>query len=146
MNDSEKIQLAFQTTVARGRAREVICEWIQEFHNVEHMDEQFKTNVPRNVNYLICWYGYGSYCGSSYVLYEKDGKFYENHASHCSCMGLEDQWEPDEVSLTYLIKKASSWQEDLNNIQHYDTNIYDGESEYKVAFIKIINILRGDNK
>jgi|SRR5579859_830434 len=48
-------------------------------------------------NILLAWYGYGSCCGSSFVLYEKNGKLYEVNGSHCSCMGLEGQWEPEET-------------------------------------------------
>ena len=44
-------------------------------------------------------YSTGNYEGDSYVLAEKDGKLYENYASHCSCYGLEGMWEPEETSV-----------------------------------------------
>lgn len=46
----------------------------------------------------LAWYGYGSYSGSSLVIFEKDGQLYEVNGSHCSCTGLEDQWQPEETS------------------------------------------------
>ena len=51
-------------------------------------------------------YTYEDYSGSSYVLYCKDGKYYEVHGSHCSCFGLEDQWEPEEVTIVELMAMA----------------------------------------
>jgi hypothetical protein len=47
---------------------------------------------------LLAWYGTGSYDGNAFVLYKKDGKLYEVNGGHCSCHGLEDQWEPEETS------------------------------------------------
>lgn len=46
----------------------------------------------------LAWYGYGSYEGSSFVLYEKDGKLFEVNGNHCSGYGLEGQWEPEQTT------------------------------------------------
>jgi len=43
-------------------------------------------------------YRYEDYSGSALVLFEKNGKLFSVHGSHCSCNGLEDQWEPGEIS------------------------------------------------
>ena len=56
----------------------------------------------KDAEILVAWYGYGSYCGSSFVLYRKDSKLYEVNGSHCSCYGLEGQWEPEETSWAAL--------------------------------------------
>lgn len=53
----------------------------------------------------LAWYGYGSYCGSSLVVFEKGGTLYEVNGSHCSCNGLEDQWEPVETSWDALDRR-----------------------------------------
>ena len=53
----------------------------------------------------LAWYGYGSYCGESLVIYEKDGRLYEVNASHCSCYGLKGQWKPEETSWAALAKR-----------------------------------------
>jgi hypothetical protein len=54
---------------------------------------------------LLAWYGYGSYCGDSFVLFRKDGKLWEVNGSHCSCYGLEGQWSPEETSPEALLKR-----------------------------------------
>lgn len=51
---------------------------------------------------IIAWYGDGDYCGSAFVLFRRDGKLYEVNGSHCSCYGLEDQWDPEETSRAAL--------------------------------------------
>jgi hypothetical protein len=55
---------------------------------------------------FLAWYGYGCYCGSSLVVYEKDGKLYEVNGNHCSCSGLEDQWQPEETSWDALAERT----------------------------------------
>lgn len=40
--------------------------------------------------------------GSAFVLFERDGRLYEVNGSHCSCYGLEHQWEPEETSMEAL--------------------------------------------
>lgn len=54
------------------------------------------------INILFASYSRENYSGDAYVLYEKDGKLFEVFGSHCSCYGLEGQFEPDEVTLEEL--------------------------------------------
>lgn len=61
---------------------------------------------------LFAEYYHESYEGTAFVLFKKDGKLYEIHARHCSCYGLEDQWNPEETSIKALkdrLKNRSSW-------------------------------------
>lgn len=46
----------------------------------------------------LAWYRYEDYSGSSLVVFKSNGKLYEVNGSHCSCNGLEGQWEPEETS------------------------------------------------
>lgn len=54
------------------------------------------------VEMLLAYYGLGDYEGGALVLFERDGKLYEVYGSHCSCYGLEDQWDPYETSIAEL--------------------------------------------
>lgn len=49
---------------------------------------------------VLCYADYEceSYDGSATVFYfrKSTGKYYEAYGSHCSCYGLEDQWNKDE--------------------------------------------------
>jgi hypothetical protein len=54
------------------------------------------------INILFASYGTDNYSGDAFVLFEKDGKLYEVNGSHCSCMGLEGQFEPEETTIEAL--------------------------------------------
>lgn len=58
----------------------------------------------KDVHILFASYGTDNYSGDAWVLFEKNNKLYEVNGSHshCSCYGLEGQWEPEEVSLLEL--------------------------------------------
>lgn len=49
-----------------------------------------------------------SYEGSAEVVFVNDGKFFTVSGGHCSCYGLEDQWEPEEMPVEALRKIADN--------------------------------------
>lgn len=51
---------------------------------------------------LFASYEYADYAGDAFVLFRKDGKLYEVNGGHCSCYGLEGQWEPEETTIEAL--------------------------------------------
>ncbi|MGG0667812.1 hypothetical protein ABE073_04700 [Lederbergia citrisecunda] len=67
-------------------------------------DEEESKFVEENnsCNIIFASYGNANYSGGAWVLFEKDGELHEVDGSHCSCYGLEGQWEPEEVSLDEL--------------------------------------------
>lgn len=56
----------------------------------------------KDINILFASYGYENYSGDAFVLFEQNGKLYEVNGSHCSCYGLEGQWDAEEVVLEEL--------------------------------------------
>lgn len=56
----------------------------------------------KNIKILLAWYGSGDYEGTAFVLFERDGQLYEVNGSHCSCYGLEGQWDPEKTSVAEL--------------------------------------------
>jgi hypothetical protein len=83
--------------------------YIENFEDNEDVIERYAapSTALDGATVHLAWYGYGDYCGSSLVVFEKDGKLYEVNGSHCSCGGLEDQWEPEETSWEAL--SSRSW-------------------------------------
>lgn len=51
---------------------------------------------------LLASYGTPAYEGYAFVLFKRDGKLFEVNGSHCSCYGLEGQWEPEETTVEAL--------------------------------------------
>ena len=59
--------------------------------------EREKSELPSNLVLLYADYTYKDYSGDAYVLgYDEEKKqFFEVHGSHCSCYGLEGQWDEE---------------------------------------------------
>lgn len=55
---------------------------------------------------LLADYTYEDNSGDAFVLFRRDGKLYEVHGAHCSCFGLEGQWEPEETTVEALRLQA----------------------------------------
>jgi hypothetical protein len=55
---------------------------------------------PDEKDIVLCYAAYWCECyeGSATVIYYRKStrKYYEAYGSHCSCYGLEDQWNGDE--------------------------------------------------
>jgi hypothetical protein len=59
------------------------------------------------INILFCSYTYENYSGDAFVLFEQDGDLYEVNGDHCSCYGLEGQWEPESTTLESLVHRLT---------------------------------------
>lgn len=66
--------------------------------------DSFHVNPVKQQNIHICFavYSGGNYEGEAFILFDQNGKLYEVNGSHCSCYGLEDQWDPEEVVLAEM--------------------------------------------
>lgn len=75
-------------------------------------------SFPGDHQIIIAVYEYEDYSGDAFVLFEEDGQLYEVHGGHCSCYGLEGQWEPEPTSWDLLIdrvEKADRWDSPLSS-------------------------------
>ena len=85
------------------------------------LDSEMKQEM-KNCNILLAWYGNGGYDGSAFVLFERDGQLYEVNGGHCSCYGLEGQWEPELTSdeaLKYRVRNG-----ELGQDTYYECGIF----------------------
>ena len=87
----------------------VLCdlEGMDEAQVREHIASAYRISVSDlgGVEVLIGYESVGSWgCDSSnWFLFRKNGELFENHGSHCSCYGFEDQWSPESTSAAYLL-------------------------------------------
>jgi hypothetical protein len=79
--------------------------FIDIFGAPAHVFKEFQTEPVEDAEFLFAAYTYEDYSGSAFVLFRKDGKLFEVNGSHCSCYGLEGQWEPEETSKEALLKR-----------------------------------------
>jgi hypothetical protein len=107
-----------------------------DWDSLEDMAKEFREDISifNGANILFAAYEYADYSGSAYVLYEYEGNLYEVNGGHCSCYGLEDQWNPEETSkeeVLYRLNKGSSYgifhghkKEIKEALEGYDTGPY----------------------
>lgn len=84
--------------------------YLNDFTCFEDVRSNFNIDASHleGVTILVANYTYEDYNGNAFVLFEKDSKLYEVYGGHCSCYGLEGQWEPEEVLLDELIKRVET--------------------------------------
>ena len=87
---------------------------IADFEGTYGVDNLTPEQIAKydHVDVILASYGTDNYSGGAFVLFrnKNDGKLYENHGSHCSCYGLEDQWgeEPCDIeSLKHRVTEGS---------------------------------------
>ena len=62
----------------------------------KRVQEEFDTDAPEPFKVLFADYSYANYDGCAFVLWqEADGRFGYVLGCHCSCFGLEGQWQPE---------------------------------------------------
>ena len=73
--------------------------YLFDFATIENVFSAFQVSDAdrEGVDIVAAHYDIGDYEGEAWVVFIKDGKWYEVHGSHCSCYGLEDQWDPEET-------------------------------------------------
>ena len=100
--------------------------FLGNFDNEEDVKREFavKDDSLKDAFIILAWYGYGDYDGSAFVLFERNGKLYEVNGGHCSCYGLEDQWDPEETSIEELAHRAK---EGRLGHGYYDNDGFDQE-------------------
>ena len=85
-----------------------------DFENWKDVCTWFNMNEPEPDEVLVAIYDIDGYDGYAHVVYRNGRKYYLNYGSHCSCYGLEDQWEPEEFSskkllIAFLEKSSDDW-------------------------------------
>ena len=85
--------------------------YFENFDGIDSVHANFgiPSETVKDEEVLYAYYGYGCYCGSATVLFQRDGKLYEELSSHCSCYGLENTWSPEEVTWDQLAVRNLKW-------------------------------------
>ncbi len=122
-------------------------EMVQSFKEHEYRHDRYDANcklitiyedldgiVPIDDEVLFASYGGASYEGHAVVLFKKDGKLYEAGGSHCSCYGLEGQWEPKETAWAAQALRLSLVEAD----DGYHNFLQDHEKEAQIAWVTLV--------
>lgn len=60
---------------------------------------EVKPALPEPEQVYGASYDIDGYEGSADVVYRHGDRVFWNHGSHCSCYGLEGQWDPEEYDI-----------------------------------------------
>lgn len=97
-----------------------------------HADDwQPPSDFPSEEEILFASYGGGAYDGDAIVLFEREGKLFEVHGSHCSCYGLEGQWEPEATTWAALDLRPRNGR--------WESPMYDHDEDAARAFWALID-------
>ena len=82
------------------------------FDDAQDVFDNFEVSLgERPLIDIICAnYENEDYSGSATVFYYRRDteKYYETYGSHCSCYGLEDQWDMEEIVFVELEKRLAA--------------------------------------
>lgn len=92
---------------ADGGLRAMVRDFLDYGADRDGRVDAFIADKLGGAEILLASYTYEDYSGDAFVLYRKYGKLYEVNGSHCSCYGLEDQWEPEETTVDALNHRLS---------------------------------------
>lgn len=75
----------------------------------EAVQRDFCMNEPEPDEVILASYGYEDYSGHADVYYRNGDIYYHVSGGHCSCYGLEYQWEPESYTKDEMIENLSRW-------------------------------------
>jgi len=89
-------------------------DWTDVSESFSHIDwsfdgtyeqrlERAKRAIPQPDEVIFAGYDVPGYEGYARVVYRNGDRYFQVTGSHCSCYGLEGQWEPEEYDLDTLI-------------------------------------------
>jgi len=109
-----------------------------EYHKMENESrkrqlEDFIAEFKHDLEWCFGFYGHKDYSGEAFVLFKKDGKIFENGGSHCSCYGLEGQWNPQETSIEAikLMLSKGTFGKDRDGVNEFYNELVEFLNEVK---------------
>lgn len=78
--------------------------FVGDFGSVADIAKAFRvdSHIVETSQILYAAYDIANWEGHALVVFMQDGQLYEVNGSHCSCYGLEGQWEPELTSVAAL--------------------------------------------
>lgn len=104
----------------------------------QEVDEKMESDLF-GAEILLAYYDVHGYEGYAFILYRKFGQLYEVHGSHCSCYGLEGQWDPEETTIASLRHRLKEGH--FGRGYSYGSEDGKGENYYADELEKLLNEL-----
>lgn len=85
--------------------------FFDQFDKVEDVLSEFSINKEdlKGCEVVFAYYTYEDYSGDALVILRDphSGVFYEVNGGHCSCYGLEGQWDMEETTLDVMLQRST---------------------------------------
>lgn len=83
--------------------------FLDRFDNKQDVERSFEVGFHDYEHIIFAQYLDGDYSGKAWVIYynSEEEKLYEVHGSHCSCYGLENQFDPELTSVEDLLERIA---------------------------------------
>jgi hypothetical protein len=74
--------------------------------------QEEREKIKAEFEVIHAFYSYANYSGEAFVVLRSraDGEFWEVNGGHCSCHGLEGQWEMESTTLEALAQRHQARQ------------------------------------
>lgn len=101
-------------------SREDQNDTYQQYQDFSWGDE--RTPIPDHLHIFYMFYQYEDYSGYGYVwgYDESTDNFFYNSGSHCSCYGLEGQWDMDPYTYEEMVAVTQKKIESMSEKDYYD--------------------------
>lgn len=122
-----------------------VCEFNQ--YQDEKRDEDYKlirVEMPDNIHIFFSYYTYEDYSGYGYVWgydTERDLFFYVS-GSHCSCFGLEGQWDIEDHTYEEMVNYIK--RQVANDKEEESREYYGYDSEKAKGRVELLKIILGE--
>jgi len=82
---------------------------------IDKIDLEVEFDLPKghldDCSIIFAVYSVDGYEGSSFTVFIKDNTLYSVFGTHCSCYGLENQWDPEKVNMVEVVDNISNFPE-----------------------------------
>jgi hypothetical protein len=103
-----------------------------QFGSWADVQREFEMDVPEPDDVIYAEYDTPPYEGYANVIYRNGDRYYWAYGSHCSCFGLEGQWDPEEYdarSRVEVLRRGNHWRLDDPG-RHVQEHIVDAVMAY----------------
>lgn len=107
----------------KAKTKKPMSRYNGMFSGIESIRGAFEHHDIYDKEIIGAVYDYEDYDGYAQVVFTRNGKLYEVYGSHCSCMGLEGQFQPIETTLEAL---RTAYKKNLDSNDSY-------RSDFKIA-------------
>ena len=102
ISDFEDISLTSKEYNAQVAPYPNVQLWLEKKEQMHQAIKQWE-----GINVLFASYGSDNYSGDAFVLFEREGNLFEVNGGHCSCYGLEGQFEPEPTTIDSIAHRLT---------------------------------------